>query len=98
MGKSVIGVIVTRYAGKRTEMSIPNLRDMLEVPILGIIPESDDIKESQVMKNAVIHTHPKSQVSKTYITTSRRLLGENIKMESPIKLGFISKFFRGIGL
>ncbi len=93
MGRPVVGVVITRYSGKRVEMSIPNLKDMLEVPILGIIPESDDVKESQVMKNAVIHTHPKSHVAKTYLTTSKRLLGEDIKIEPPIKLGFISRLF-----
>ena len=30
MNKKVIGVIVTRYQGKKIEMSIPNLKDMLE--------------------------------------------------------------------
>jgi septum site-determining protein MinD len=95
MNKPIKGVIVTRYTGKRTEMSIPNLKDMLEKPILGIIPEADEVKESQIMKNAVIHTHPKSQVTKTYTTTSKRLLDSNIKIEPPIKLGFISKLFRG---
>jgi septum site-determining protein MinD len=95
MNKPVKGVIVTRYTGKRTEMSIPNLKDMLEKPLLGIIPEAHEVKESQVMKNAVIHTHPKSQVTKTYVTTSKRLLDSNIKIEPPIKLGFISRLFRG---
>tara|TARA_Y100000310_G_C20648024_1_gene797751 strand:+ start:129 stop:902 length:774 start_codon:yes stop_codon:yes gene_type:complete len=98
MNKSVKGVIITRYSGKRTEMSIPNLKDMLESEILGIIPESDQVKESQVMKNAVIHTHPKSQAAKTYLTTSQRLLGKKINIEPPIKLGIFSRLLRGIGL
>jgi len=98
MNKPVKGVIITRYAGKRTEMSIPNLKDMLEAPILGIIPESDEVKESQVMKNAVIHTHPKSQVARTYLTTSKRVLGHEVGIEPPIKLGIISKLFKKMGL
>ncbi len=95
MNKPIKGVIITRYAGKKTEMSIANLKDMLEVPILGIIPEADEIKESQVMKNSVIHTHPKSRVARTYLITSKRMLGENVKIEPPIKLGFISRLFKG---
>ena len=98
MNKPIKGIIVTRYAGKRTEMSLPNLKDMLEKPILGIIPESEEVKESQVMKNAVIHTHPKAHVTKTYLTTSKRLLGENIKIEPPIKLGFITRALKRLGL
>jgi len=97
MNKPIKGIIITRYTGKKTEMSLPNLKDMLESPILGIIPEADEIRESQVMKNAVIHTHPKSQVAKTYLTTSRRFLGQDVKIEPPIKLRFISKLFKGLG-
>jgi len=90
LGKPVTGVIITRFQGKPVEMSISNIKDMLEVPILGIIPEDDAIKESQVMKNAVIFTHPKSPASKSYNLTTRRLLGENVKFEVH-KKGFLRK-------
>ena len=79
-------------------MSLSNIKDMLEVPIIGIIPEDDSIKESQVLKNAVIHTHPKSLASKHYILTSKRVLGENIKLEVPKKSGAFSRFFRSLGI
>ncbi|MBR9706665.1 AAA family ATPase [Candidatus Pacearchaeota archaeon] len=81
MNKPVKGVIVTRYQGKKTEMPISNIRDMLEAPIIGIIPEEDAVKESQVMKNPVILTHPRSKSAKTYINTSKRILGETVRFE-----------------
>jgi septum site-determining protein MinD len=97
MGKPVIGVIITRYEGKKIEMSISNIKDMLEVPILGIIPEDYSIKESQVMKNSVIHTHPKSPAAKNYILTSRRMLGEDVRFE-PYKKGIMSKILKNLGI
>jgi septum site-determining protein MinD len=97
MNKPVIGVIITRYQGKKVDMSISNIRDMLEVPILGIIPEDDAIKESHVMKNAVIHTHPKSKAARNYISTSRRLLGENVKIKTAPQ-GIFSRFLNALGL
>ncbi len=93
MNKPIKGIIITRYQGKETEMSLPNIKDMLESPILGIIPEDVAIKKSQAMKNAVIHTHPKSRAAKTYLTTSRRLLGEDVEIEPPIRLGFWKRLF-----
>jgi len=98
MGKPVIGVIIARYEGKKVEMSLSNIKDMLEIPIIGIIPEDNSIKESQVLKNAVIHTHPKSLASKHYIRTSKRILGENIKLEVPKKSSAFSRFFRSLGI
>ena len=97
MHKPVKGVIITRYRNNKTDMSIANIKEMLEVTLLGIIPEEDSIRESQVMKNAVIYTHPKSQAARTYLATSRRFLGEDIKVEVPVKLGIITKTLRKLG-
>lgn len=97
MNKPVKGVIITRYRGKETDMSISNIQEMLETTLLGIIPEEESIRESQVMKNAVIYTHPKSQAARTYLATSRRFMGEDIKVELPIKLGIIRKTLRKLG-
>ena len=97
MHKPVKGVIITRYRNKKTDMSISSIKDMLETPLLGIIPEEESIRESQVMKNAVIYTHPKSQAPKTYLATSKRFLGEDIKVEIPVKLGIIKRTLRKLG-
>lgn len=98
MNKPVIGVIITRHQGKRIDMSTENIKDMLEIPVLGIIPEEDSIRESQIIKNAVIHTHPRSMASKTYLNTSQRVLGKEIPIENPHKLGFMGNFLKAIGL
>jgi septum site-determining protein MinD len=91
MNKQITGVIITRCTGKRAEMSIPNIMDMLEVTLIGIIPEDDSIRESQAMKNSVIYTHPKSRATKTYFNVSNRLLGKDVKFEPINKRGFFSK-------
>ena len=98
LNKQVVGVIITRYQGIRTEMTIPNIKDMLEIPILGIIPEDISIKESQNMKNAVIHTHPRSKAAKHYIKTTKRLLGHDVKFENPNPSSVFSKILRSLGL
>lgn len=95
INKPVKGVIITRYKGDRWDMSISNIQDMLEVPLLGIIPEDDSIKESQVMKNSVIYTRPRSSAALMYIDCSRRLLGEDIKVKLPVKLGIFGRLFGG---
>jgi len=98
MNKPITGVIITRYQGKRIEMSISNIKDMLEAPILGIIPEDDAVKESQVMKNSVIYTHPRSNATRNYINASRRLLGHDVRLEPPIQLGPLSRLLKSLGL
>ena len=66
MGKSVRGVIVTRLNGRRSQMPIGNIQDMLELPIIGVVPEDNNVPESVVQKDAVVHTHPKSKAARAY--------------------------------
>jgi len=98
MNKPVVGVIITRCCGNKTEMSIQNIKEMLEVPILGIIPEDIAIKESQVLKNSVIHTHPRSKAAKSYIKTSKRLLGDDVRFDNPDATGILGRILKSIGI
>lgn len=96
--KPVKGFIVTRFTGEKSEMSLLNIKDMLEVPLLGIIPEDRAIKESQIIKNAVVYTHPRSRASKGYEDITRRILGENIPIKNPYQSGIFGGFLRIIGI
>ena len=98
MNKKVMGVIVSRHEGKNWEMSLETIKDMLEVPILGVVPEDDSVKESQRLKNAVIRTHPRSRASKAYQKIARRVLGpeymkkfDEKNRKSGKKKGFLSR-------
>lgn len=74
MKKQVIGVIMTRVKGNHIEMQPDVVKDMLEIPILGMIPEDLCVQESLSMKNAVVHTHPKSKAARAYKEIAARLL------------------------
>jgi septum site-determining protein MinD len=105
MNKKILGVIITRHENKKWEMPIENIRDMLEIPILGIIPEDDAVKESQRLKNPVVYTHPKSKSAKAYKKAARRILGpEYVKKgqredeAEKRKKNFFSRFLEKMGL
>ena len=77
LGKQIRGVIITRVTGGSHEMPISNVQEMLELPILGVVPEDKRVKMSVVMKDAVLHTHPKSNVARAYKKIAARLIGKN---------------------
>ncbi len=83
LGKEVRGVIVTRVRGVKTEMPIANVRDMLELPILGVVPEDKNMQSALVMKDALIHTHPKSKASRAYRMIAARIIGNTSYKEEP---------------
>lgn len=91
LGKDVRGVIVTRVKGNKTEMPIQNIRDMLELPVLGVVPEDKNMQSALVMKDALVHTHPKSKAAKSYRVLAARLMGNNSYKE---KSSFLDKIFR----
>jgi len=72
--KPVLGVIVTRVKKNNIEMPPETVKEMLEVPILGMIPEHLDVQKSLNLKDAVIHTHPKSNPSRAYKEIAARII------------------------
>ena len=64
--KHVRGIIVTRVRKDKIELSPEIVKEMLESPIIGMVPEDDSVKRSINKKNAVIHTHPKSKAARAY--------------------------------
>ena len=89
MGKEVKGIIVTKVEGRKYEMSLESISEMLELPILGVIPLDDSVKEALSMRNAVFLTHPNSKAAISYREIAAKLLGKKI----PQKKGFFAKLF-----
>jgi septum site-determining protein MinD len=91
MGKDVKGIIVTRHRNKKYEMPLSSIKSMLEAPIIGIIPEDDSVKEALNLRDAVVHTHPKSRVSKKYLLIAGKVIGPNDLFEE--KKSIFSRMF-----
>ena len=66
LGKSVKGIIVTRVRGDKNEMAISNIREMLDMPILGVVPEDRNIPASLRNKDAVTLNYPYTKASRAY--------------------------------
>lgn len=79
LGRPVKGVIVTRVSGNKHEMSIANVKEMLDIPVLGVVPEDKNVLASLRHKDAVIHTYPYSRSSLAYKKIAARLAGVSYK-------------------
>ena len=74
MKKPVSGIIMTRVRKDKIEMKPEAVKDLLEIPVIGMIPEDMEVKESQNMKDAIIHTHPKSKAARAYKEIAAQLI------------------------
>lgn len=97
MKKQVIGVIITKVRKDDIEMQPETVKEMLEVPILGMIPHDMDVKKSLNQRDAVVHTHPKSKPARAYKEIAAKIL--NIDYDSDKdKEKMIERVLRKLGL
>ena len=80
INKPILGVIITRVRKNLLEMHPEAVREMLDAPILGMIPEDIMIQKSLSLKDAVIHTDPKSKSARAYKEIAAKLL--NVEYDS----------------
>ena len=73
--KKVLGVIVTRVKKNKIEMPPEDVKEMLESPILGMIPEDLSVPKSINKKSPVVYTEPKSNAARAYKEIAANLLG-----------------------
>jgi septum site-determining protein MinD len=81
LGKEVKGIIVTRVRGNKTEMSVSNIRDMLDTPILGVVPEDKNVQAALQTKDALLHSFPYTKASIAYKRIASRIA--NVEYEEP---------------
>lgn len=97
--KKVLGVLITKTNSRNADMSIKDIENILEAPIIGIIPEDRAVKFSQAQKEAVIHAYPKSAASIQYKKLAADLIGE--KYDERIDLeqaGLVYNILRFLGI
>lgn len=74
MKKPVTGAILTRVKRGRHEMRPESVTEMLEVPLLGIIPEHKNFRIALSKRDAVVHTHPRSKPAKAYGEAASKMI------------------------
>jgi len=94
--KKILGVIVTRVKKNKIEVSPNTVKDMLEVPILGMIPEDINVQKSINIKDAVVCIYPKSKASRAYKEIAARILDLNYDSKKD-KESIFEKIARAFG-
>lgn len=74
MKKPVIGVIITKVKKDEIEMQPETVKEMLEIPILGMVPHDLDVSRSLNLKDAVVNAFPKSKSARAYKEIAAKLL------------------------
>ncbi|MFH1420455.1 MAG: cell division ATPase MinD [Candidatus Aenigmatarchaeota archaeon] len=76
IGTKIKGVVVNRVSKHKHEMTMRQIRDMLDVPILAVIPEDEAIHESIHKRNPIVFSKPYSRSAQKIRKFSAELVGE----------------------
>ncbi len=93
-------LLITRYMPKRVEggemLSHVDVHEILRIPLLGIIPESESVLHASNQGNPAIHVAG-SDVAQAYQDMVSRFLGEDVPLRFATyeKPGFLQRLFKG---
>ena len=92
-------VLITRYdsgrAARGEMLGIDDILEILATPLLGIIPESQDVLRASNVGTPVTLNNAASAPARAYIDAARRLSGETVTMMVPAeRKGLINRLLR----
>jgi septum site-determining protein MinD len=91
-------LLITRYdparASRGEMLSVDDVLEILSIPLLGIIPESEDVLRASNVGCPVTLNNKVSAPARAYLDAARRLNGETISMTVPHqRKGLLDKLF-----
>jgi septum site-determining protein MinD len=91
-------LLLTRYdvgrAARNEMLKTEDILEILSIPLLGIIPESEEVLRASNIGSPVTLNNPNSAPSRAYFEAARRLKGEKIDVVVPMeRKSFIGRLF-----
>ena len=91
-------LLLTRYDASRAArgemLRVEDVLEILSIPLLGIIPESEEVLRASNLGSPVTLAAPQSAPARAYAEAARRLAGETIEVTVPTdKKGLIGRLF-----
>ena len=91
-------VLITRYDAQRAArgemLNIEDVLDILSTPLLGIIPESEEVLRASNLGSPITLNNAASAPARAYVDAARRLKGDDVPMSIPSdRKGLLDKLF-----
>jgi septum site-determining protein MinD len=82
-------LLITRFdpvrVARREMLGVDDIREVLPIPLLGIIPESEEVLRASNLGAPITVCGRESAVSRAYVDAARRIRGDWIEMTVPRK-------------
>ena len=92
-------LLLTRYdparAARGEMLKTEDVLEILSIPLLGIIPESEEVLRASNLGAPVTLNNPDSAPARAYFDAAKRLQGESLEMVVPTdRKGFLDRLFK----
>jgi len=92
-------LLLTRYdparAARGEMLKLEDVLEILSIPLLGIIPDSEEVLRASNVGSPVTLNNPASAPARAYFDAAKRLMGEKIEMSVPSdKKSLIGRLFK----
>lgn len=91
MGKRIEGLILNRVGMKRYEMKPEEIEALCGIPLLGVVPEDENVRKGIMMKTPVLEVEPYSPASLAIMEIASKISGEPFKKPKLVRLRRIFK-------
>ena len=91
-------LLLTRYdparAARNEMLKTEDILEILSIPLLGIIPESEEVLRASNLGAPVTLNNPQSTAARAYFDAAKRLKGEKLEVVVPLeRKGFMTRLF-----
>ena len=91
-------ILITRFDAQRAArgemLNIEDVLDILSTPLLGIIPESEEVLRASNLGSPITLNNAASAAARAYVYAARRLKGDDVPMSIPSdRKGLLDKLF-----
>jgi septum site-determining protein MinD len=80
-------LLLTRYdparAARGEMLRIDDVVEILSIPLVGIIPESEEVLRASNLGAPITISNPKSAPARAYLDAAKRLMGQDVPMNIP---------------
>jgi len=91
MNKSIIGVVVNRSNGKKHELGMAAIKELLELPVIAQIPEDRLVSESIAAKKPLMDYAADSPAAVEILKLAHKISGKKYKPRSGTNAGLIRR-------
>jgi septum site-determining protein MinD len=94
-GTRVLGVVINRVRGLKHELTLSEIKAMVDVPILSVIPEDIAVQKAIAKRVPVVHHKPNSRASLEFQRLAAKIVGETWTSVKP--KSWVERLFFWVG-